>query len=253
MRLIIFFTFPLLLITSVLFSQKKSAIPIGYKTKISQLDVSKLKSAYANLLTIDSKIKFINKLATTLSYQNSNLDIDHLIIGIIKDDFISKIEQLTDDQVEKLKLANFPIPKSKKTLNIFIRDKNIENLILFKSQVIYEEEDIRNDSIFYVGIGVAFVENNNLLVYHESGGKMASEEGIFDFIKKIKSYFFYSTLGGGSGSMYYQKFNGDKIVDKKQINYLDKINKQYELYFNGYWNLTDEYDEYLFGVKSNMM
>jgi hypothetical protein len=241
MRLIIFFTLLFLLITSVLFSQKKSAISIGYKTKISQLDVSKLKSDYANLLTIDSKIKFINNLGATLEHHNLYSDIDHLINGIIKDDFISKIEQLTDDQIEKLKLANFPIPKSKKTLNIFIRDKNIENLILFKSQVIYEEEDIRNDSIFYVGIGVAFVENNNLLVYHENHGHMANSDGIFDFAKKIKSYYFFSIAPGGTGSMYYQKFNEDKIVDKKQINYLDKINKKYELYLKDYWNLTDGY------------
>jgi hypothetical protein len=190
-------------------------------------------------LTIDSKIKFINNLGATLEHHNLYSDIDHLINGIIKNDFISKIEQLTDDQIEKLKLANFPIPKSKKTLNIFIRNKNIENLILFKSQVIYEEEDIRNDSIFYVGIGVAFIENNNLLVYHENQGQMANSDGIFDFAKKIKAYYYFSIAPGGTGSMYYQKFNEDQIVDKKQINYLDKINKKYRLYLQSYWDLSE--------------
>lgn len=241
MRVVIFFTLSFLLVTTVLFSQNKAAISISYKTKISQIDVSKLKSAYANFSTIDAKIKYINNLATTLEHKNSHFDIDNLINGIIKNDFISKIEQLTDDQVEKLKLANFPIPKSKKTLNIFIKNKNIDHLILFKSEVIYEEEDIRNDSIHYVGIGGAFVEKNNLFVYYVSRGKMANSEGIIDFAKKVKTEFFFSLVGGGSGSMYYRKFNEEEIVDKKLINYLDKINKKYSPYLGRYWNLSGEY------------
>jgi hypothetical protein len=238
-----------LLISNLSYSQRKvnKSIP----NKNTTLNKVKIQHEYAQILTLDDKIKYIDKLANLLISQNNISDIDLFIQSIINKDFYSKNQFLTLDQIEKLKQRKFPVPNKKEVLNIYFKKNNNIDFILFKSLVKYEEEDIHKEDVYYVGLDVSFVGNNNTLVYSYSLGAMANVDGIVDFKRGITTYDFLSVADGYSGETYYKDLNENKIKDKKSIDYLNKISYKYNSILETYWNMPPLPDKF-YNLNTNL-
>jgi hypothetical protein len=230
-----------LLITCLLishFSYSQRNVTKSFSNKNTTLNKVQIKHEYAQILTLDEKVKYISNLANLLKSQGNISDVDLFIQSIIKKDFYSKKEFLTLDQIEKLKQRRFPVPNKKEVLNIYFKKNNNIDFTLFKSLVKYEEEDIHKEDVYYVGLDVSFVGNNNTLVYSYSLGAMANVDGIVDFKKGITAYDFLSVADGYNGETYYKDLNENKIKDKKLIDYLNKISYKYSSLLETYWNIS---------------
>ena len=136
-------------------------------------------------------------------------------------------------------------------MNIYFKKNNNIDFILFKSLVKYEEEDINNENVYYGGLNVSFVENNNILIFSYSEGAMANIDGIADFKMGVTSYDFLSVADGANGNTYYEDLNENKIKDKKYIDYLNKISYKYNSILETYWNMPPLPDKF-YNLNTNL-
>jgi hypothetical protein len=111
-----------LLISNLSYSQRN--VTKSFSNKNTTLNKVQIKHEYAQILTLDEKVKYISNLANLLKSQGNISDVDLFIQSIINKDFYSKNQFLTLDQIEKLKQRKFPVPNKKEVLNIYFKNNN---------------------------------------------------------------------------------------------------------------------------------
>jgi len=230
MRNIILTLAVLLLLNSYVFPQKT----INHNNIITKEKIIDLKLEYSKISSPELKIDFLDKIVNNLKKVSSE-KTKQIITSIISDDFISKEEKLNMNQIHRLDSANLPVPKKLAAKNIYYKNKLNNEFRLIKSTVIYEDEDLHGDNFYFVNLFVSFYKNNNLLTYDFSQGRMANVEGIIDFEKNSKGYYFYSTAPGGTGSWYFEKLNGQIIKNSNTIRELRKMKEKYSPFIESYF------------------
>jgi hypothetical protein len=230
MRNIILTLTILLLLNSYVFPQKT----INHNNIITKEKIIDLKLEYSKISSHELKIDFLDKIVNNLKKVSSE-KTKQIITSIISDDFISKEEKLNINQINRLDSANLPVPKKLAAKNIYYKNKLNNEFKLIKSTVIYEDEDLHGDDFYFVNLSVSFYKNNNLLKYDFSVGRMGNEEGIIDFGKNSKGYYFYSTALGGTGSWYFEKLNGQIIKNLNTIRELRKMKEKYSPFIESYF------------------
>jgi hypothetical protein len=207
---------------------------------INQKVINNYKLELLKIKEIDKKVIYINNITYNLYKKKiDQSNIKAIIQELISTIFNAKSEYLADDQIRKLNILEVPIPIKKKVLNIYYH--NNSKPYLFRSLLIYDEEDRENDSVYYLGIkNFAFLDNNKYIIYNYSYGPGYNEEGIIDLINNYKFYYSYSNMisMGGTGHDYFVTLSGKKIINKT-------IKEQLKHKFSIYYYLIDGMNNWL--------
>lgn len=160
-------------------------------------------------------------------------NVNDILQSLLKNDLYSKIDTLTEWQIQKLNQFNFPVPKNKNSLKLFAKIENNSGI----SIVYYDKLDFIDKNLKITDCTIRFIKEMKGMIYEYFTNDNCNERGYIDFSDNIKYYERYNIDNDAMISSQTLTLSNQIIKDDRKIEDNYKSFYLYKNFLYYFWSI----------------